>query len=210
MSENILLGVILASIGLMTFTAEVYWICSLIRKKRRCTTLVQGWVVDYYPNALPLPIVEYTVGGASYRVKGPEFRIFTSRRPLRNQRNGISFLNLFSRRRTGLDGVTRETLPQKVTVYGLPTDRAGMFKVARSIGDADAMKQQVAEIASHINNPLSELYPIGSTANVYYDPSKPDLAYVQRPLGILAVDYFAIIIAAAMSATGIAILVFGL
>ena len=196
MSENILLGVILASIGLMTFTAEVYWIYSLIRKKRRCTTLVQGRVVDYYPNALPLPI--------------PEFRIFTSRRPLRNQRNGISFLNLFSRRRTGLEGVTRETLPQKVTVYGLPTDRAGMFRVARSIGDADAMRQQVAEIASHINNPLSELYPIGSTANVYYDPSKPDLAYVQRPLGILAVDYFAIIIAAAMSAAGIAILAFGL
>ncbi len=80
---------------------------------------VQGQVVDYYPDALPLPIVEYTVNGVVYRVRGPEFKAFKNDRRGRgrNTQNGADSLDLFSRRQTGLEGATRKTLPQSVTVY---------------------------------------------------------------------------------------------
>lgn len=35
-------------------------------------------------------------------------------------------------------------------------------------------------IASITSDPLFELYPIGSTVSVYYNPTKPKMAYVQR------------------------------
>lgn len=48
-------------------------------------------------------------------------------------------------------------------------------------------KNQVFKVSRTLNsfagvyaNPMEELYPLGSEVNVYYDPAKPKLAYVER------------------------------
>ena len=63
MRSDSLPGIMFTAVGLIVLIAEVYNIRRLTTKKRRCTMRVQGQVVDYYPDALPLPIVEYTVNG---------------------------------------------------------------------------------------------------------------------------------------------------
>lgn len=37
-------------------------------------------------------------------------------------------------------------------------------------------------MASFTESPLLKLYPIGSSVDVYYNPKKPKVAYVQRPI----------------------------
>ena len=74
MRSDSLPGIMFTAVGLIVLIAEVYNIRRLTTKKRRCTMRVQGQVVDYYPDALPLPIVECTVNGVVYRVRGPESR----------------------------------------------------------------------------------------------------------------------------------------
>ena len=212
MKSDSLPGIMFTAVGLIVLIAEVYNIRRLTTKKRRCTMRVQGQVVDCYPDALPLPIVEYTVNGVMYRVRGPEFKVFKNDRRGRgrNTQNGANSLDLFSSRQTGLEGATRETLPQSVTVYQPQVGYGDIPSIVGAVGDAELMKQRVSEVASRVSNPLLKLYPVGSAVDVYYDPSNPELAYVQRPLNVHTVDYVAIAIALLIGIAGVAMTVMSL
>lgn len=166
----------------------------------------QGQVVDCHYDNLPMPVVEFIVNGTPHQVKGPEFKVSVINPEQNDQNNNLNLQDLFSRHRTGLEGATRDILPQKVTVYCHPLGATDIANIAGAIDSADALKQQAAQIASR-NNPLSALYPIGSTADVYYDSNNPELAYVQWPLGVSAFDYVVIAVGVILCIVGIVTLI---
>lgn len=49
-------------------------------------------------------------------------------------------------------------------------------------------------LVHYTKNPLSELYPIGSSANVYYNPKNPKMAYVERWIQPSKILYILILI----------------
>ena len=187
---------------------EVYNMQRQNKLKRQCTAHVQGQVIDYSHGDLPLPIVEYVVNGVPHHVSGPEFKVSVYD-PSDKDENRLNASEILSRHRTGLEGATRETLPRKVTVYKQPLGATDVANLIGSIGNVDALKQQAGQIASR-DNPLSALYPIGSVADVYYDPNDPDLAYVQRALGVTTMDYVLLIVGAIVGIVGIVMLVMSL
>lgn len=58
-------------------------------------------------------------------------------------------------------------------------------------------------------SPLNELYPVGSTADVYYNPKKPKEAFVQRHEGICAWLVALIAFLAAALTAGALLILFG-
>ena len=202
MKKDSIWGIVLIAISIFLIIVEIRTIRRQGKQKRQCTMHTQGQVIDYYYGDLPLPIVEYVVNGTPHRVKGPEFKVSIYDPRDHDGKSNISLSDLFSRRRTGLEGATRETLPTSVTVYKAPLGAVDVAGIIGSIGDADALKQQATQIATR-DNPLSALYPIGSMADVYYDPADPDFAYVQRSLGVTVMDYIGIFIGIMFGVAGI-------
>lgn len=80
------------------------------------------------------------------------------------------------------------------------TSREGLPEVLRL-----RIKRNV--IASIQKSPLAELYPIGTEVNVRYNPKKPKMAYVQRPiLPSKGLSVLFLLLALALAAGGFAIL----
>lgn len=209
MEDKSVVSLLLIGMGIILVAIEAYNMQRQNKLKRQCTAHVQGQVIDYrHDKDLPLPVVQYVVNGVPHNVVGPEFKVSVYN-PSDNNENRLNVSELLSRHRTGLEGATRETLPRKVTVYKKPVGATDVVNVLGSIGNPEALQQNVAQVATR-DNPLLALYPIGSLADVYYDPSNPDLAYVQRPLGVTTIDYVLTAVGAIMAIIGIVMLVMSL
>lgn len=142
----------------MAFAIAMYlvWYFLYFRKRNfaeKCTCRIEGEVARYSMaqyNGFSLPVVEYWVNGELYKVVGPKFKGSVVKSL------STPFSNVETQiKQTNLN--TREDLP-------------------------DVLK--VSMVRNSVNSitysPLLELYPIGSTATVYYNPDKPKMAYVQR------------------------------
>lgn len=65
------------------------------------------------------------------------------------------------------------------------------------------IKQSTNAMISKMKNPMSELYPVGSQVDIYYNPDNPKLAYVLRYLNLKSRFWF-------MFVTGIMVMVFNI
>lgn len=126
------------------------------QKGRLCSEMTMGTVVRYSAvryNGVRLPVVEYVVDGQSYTVAGPKFKAgvtFTASVPVPGLR---------VKQTSNLN--TREDLPDVLV----------RKQIRSSFGNGQAERNQTF---------LPQLYPVGSQAEVYYDPDKPKRSYVQR------------------------------
>ena len=150
--------------------------------ERRCTSRCAGRVVGFssFPTAhdLRLPIVEYRVGGHTYRARGPVFRNYINQVVV-SVRGGTPH------EKTNI--VARESLPQTYRRV-VHTRKASIVTV----------------------EPLRRLFPIGSRAEVFYDPGHPSLAYVQRYARRDNLFFGPLLAAAACALVGVAVLLFWL
>lgn len=154
-------------------------------KEKRCTEYTTGTVVRYSAvryNGVSLPVVEYTADGQIYKVVGPRFKAGVV------IHTTVPWAGCEVRQTDNL--TTREELPDVL----VRKQRRSSFGNSR------------AEITK---TSLPELYPVGSQADVYYDPNKPKRAYVQRYVAPPAIFSFWIplIGGIAAAAGGIACLV---
>ncbi|MBQ8687212.1 MAG: DUF3592 domain-containing protein [Ruminococcus sp.] len=125
-------------------------------KERLCTAHTTGTVVRYSNvryNGVRLPVVQYTADGQTYHTVGPRFKagvVVYTTTPWAGG-EAAQTSNL----------TTREDLPDVL----VRKQRRSSFGNSR------------AELSK---TSLHELYPVGSQANVCYDPDKPKRAYVER------------------------------
>lgn len=120
---------------------------------KECLIKTNGKIINYSKvlyNNISLPIVEYIVNGEKFTVVGPKFRASTFKYSTKYNKE-IYISNL----------TDRENLPNVLKVVINPN-----LYVENSI--------------SSYKSPLSELYPINSEVDVYYNPNNPKMAYVQR------------------------------
>lgn len=126
--------------------------------KGKCCTAKTTGVVERYSiaryNYVSLPVVKYSVEGKEYSVVGPTFK------------GGIRFT-----KSSPLNPVVNEQKSNLVSREELP-DVIVLYRTQNSIANTTIAV-----------SPLLELYPVGSTADVYYDPKEPKRAYVQRYVG---------------------------
>ena len=142
--------------------AIAVWICDWavcfrkMGREKRCYMRTVGRVVRWSAvrcGGIPIPLVEYTAEGRTYKVAGPKFQsvvISVASTP---------FHDPMTRYETNL--TVREELPRKLRVKAY----------RNSLGSMEV-------------SPLAALYPIGSPADVWYNPDKPKEAFVQRFEGV--------------------------
>ena len=161
---KIFFGIFLFAFGVvLLFLAFKLYYKYLIQEKR-CTSKVKG-IVERYTSAtrggeqsgVRLPVVHYSVNGKDYKVKGPEYKSY---RTLTVQTMRLTVGD-------GLDGLKELAKESTMEFY---EDEKQRLVVKYNTGIPVSIKE----------NPLAELYPIGSELDVFYDSNNPELAYVLR------------------------------
>lgn len=153
---------------------------------RRCVAVTDGVVVGYSPwehtGQVWLPIVRYAVGGMYFQITGPVFLYYltTNEEATRLRHSQVP-----------LGRATREALPlgcRVVLGHDGPDARGAGEKGLgdgkhNNLDSSNVSSQGVAESRSFpnpFNNAMERLYPIGSKADVHYDPTDPSDAFVER------------------------------
>jgi len=125
------------------------------RQARRCTAHAAGQVVGVSAltcAGLHLPLVAYQAEGRTYKVAGPRFTSGMRTEVSTPWTGGTAIeSNLTS----------RQDLPDRLKV-----------RIHRN---------SVVSVIKSQDSPLYQLYPLGSPADVWYDPARPRRAFVQRP-----------------------------
>lgn len=124
---------------------------------KRCDKKTKGRVVRYSMiryNYVSLPVVEYEVDGRIYKVVGPKFKAGIRKTSTSPFNKVVSEVEYNIK--------SKEDLPY-----------IAVLNVERN------------SFANAITNksPMVDLYPVGSTVDVYYSSKRPKTAYVQRYVG---------------------------
>lgn len=151
---------------LLTLGSIVLWFIAFklfykyLIQEKKCTDKVTGTVRKYTVAGyggehlrVHLPVVFYRVNGEEYKVVGPEYKL-------------IKTISIASPRCE--NSIAYEEKNQVLTIK----------KTRRSVTFRDLAAGSV-HIARYID-PISEMYPLNSGIDVYYDPENPKLAYVKR------------------------------
>lgn len=152
MKINVLLAVLLIIYALIMILT---WYLAYYKKKDydiRCTKKTKGKVIKYSA----VKYNEINIPLVEYEVNGVRYRVI-----------GPKFKGAITKYvSTPLGNVESKVESNITTRDNLP----------------DIIKISVVKnsIVSVTTNPLKELYPIDSDVDVYYDPEKPSVAYVQR------------------------------
>lgn len=126
-----------------------------MHKKGRCTEKTTGEVIRY--SALQYNGISLPI--VRYVVNGTEYKVVGPHFKGSVTTNfSAPWNNPVAEQKTNLN--TREDLPDVIKI-----------------------KAKTNSLVSVRTTPITELYPIGSQADVYYDPKKPKIAYVQRYAG---------------------------
>lgn len=121
-------------------------------RERRCTGLARGRVVRYAfvrRAGIPLPVVEYEVGGEARRIIGPTFSSVVS---------------------------TTTSAPFASTIALIETN----LKPGRLLPRRLRIRVRENSMLSIAPSPLAELDPVGAQARVFYNPERPQEAFVER------------------------------
>lgn len=179
-----------------------------LSQPRRCVAVTHGVVVGYSPwehtGQVWLPVVRYVVGGMCFQITGPVFLYYLT---TNEEETRLRYS------RVPLGRATREELPLGCRVVlghdgpdarGVGVKRLGDGR-HNNAGHPNAASHEGAESHSFpnpFNNAMERLYPIGSRADVHYDPTDPSDAYVERycprPLRIVG----PVVLAAALGTLG--------
>ncbi len=142
---------------LLTGAVVVFVVGLVFRRNTKlekiCTTCVKGEIIRYSMvayNGMHLPVVKYAVAGREYTVVGPKTEYVV--------KSTVSTPFSENSEKTNFDDLDDEKLPNSLYMK--------------------QSKNSVFGTENHTS--FWDRYPIGKMVEVYYNPSKPQIAYVER------------------------------
>lgn len=154
MNWNVFWGCYCLFFAVFVFIMSYFLVFQRFRKDSDCTEKVTGEVVEY-------SFVQYNginLPVVAYEVAGQTYRVVGPKFK-GSIRTTVSIPFVSPNSQVNTPGLNREELPQ---ILRLSTVQNSFLSITKS--------------------PLLDLFPVGSTVTVYYNPHHPTHAYVERPL----------------------------